>query len=125
MTKYLKTSDTLEGNAYQKAKLIYDKFNISCFADDTGLEVDALDGRPGVYSARYAGENCNFDDNIDNYWGVAACEKQENCFYYCLYVLIIDNQVHYFQGKSGRRNTIRKTRLSGFGYDPVFKTIRF
>ena len=56
---------TLKENAYQKAKYIWDKYKKNCFADDTGLMVEALDGAPGVYSARYAGEHCSFDDNID------------------------------------------------------------
>ena len=57
--------ETLEGNALQKARYIYEKCKISCFADDTGLEVDILNGKPGVYSARYAGVNCDFNDNIE------------------------------------------------------------
>ncbi len=59
------TAETLEGNALQKAHYVMNKYGYPCFADDTGLEIDALNGRPGVYSARYAGENCNFDDNIN------------------------------------------------------------
>ena len=59
------TAETLEGNASQKSNYIFQKFHINCFADDTGLEVEALNGRPGVYSARYAGENKSFDDNIN------------------------------------------------------------
>ena len=59
------TEATLDGNAHQKARFIYERTGIDCFADDTGLEIAALQGRPGVYSARYAGENCSFDDNIN------------------------------------------------------------
>ncbi len=58
------TGQTLQENAYQKAKYVYDKYHKDCFADDTGLEVEVLDGRPGVYSARYAGENCTSEDNM-------------------------------------------------------------
>ena len=63
--KFLKPEKTLEGNAIQKAFFIYERYKINCFADDTGLEIDALNGEPGVYSARYAGENCSFEDNIN------------------------------------------------------------
>ncbi|MBR4492099.1 MAG: non-canonical purine NTP pyrophosphatase, partial [Bacteroidales bacterium] len=58
------TADTLQGNALQKAQFVHERYHCNCFADDTGLEIDALDGRPGVYSARYAGEGCSFDDNV-------------------------------------------------------------
>lgn len=59
------TQETIEGNALQKAQYVHDKFNVNCFADDTGLEIDALNGEPGVYSARYAGVGCSFQDNVD------------------------------------------------------------
>ena len=70
------TADTLEGNALQKARFVYSRTQASCFADDTGLEVDTLLGAPGVYSARYAGEKATFDDNMNKL--LAALENQEN-----------------------------------------------
>ena len=70
------TADTLQGNALQKAQWVWERTHTDCFADDTGLEVDALGGAPGVYSARYAGEHCSFDDNIDKL--LAALDGQEN-----------------------------------------------
>ena len=65
LTEIPETADTLMGNALQKARYVHEHYHCNCFADDTGLEVEALDGRPGVYSARFAGEHCSYQDNVD------------------------------------------------------------
>ena len=124
------TADTLQGNALQKAMWVWERTHCACFADDTGLEVDALGGAPGVYSARYAGEHCSFDDNIDKL--LHALEGQTNrraCFR--TVICLIESatscpQPVYFEGRvDGQILTERHTNGEGFGYDPVFMPDRF
>lgn len=126
------TSDTLQGNALQKAQWVWERTHTDCFADDTGLEVEALGGAPGVYSARYAGEHCSFDDNIDKL--LRALDGEENrraCFrtVICLMEGGGDQPqptTHYFEGRvDGQILTERHTNGEGFGYDPVFMPDRF
>lgn len=134
------TADTLQGNALQKAQWVWERIENSnasqqatdfdgVFADDTGLEVEALDGAPGVYSARYAGEHCSFDDNIDKL--LAALEGETNrraCFrtVICLMERSDECAIHYFEGRvDGQILTERHTNGEGFGYDPVFMPDRF
>ena len=120
------TADTLQGNALQKAQWVWKRTHTDCFADDTGLEVDALDGAPGVYSARYAGEHCSFDDNIDKL--LAALNGKENrraCFRTVM-CLIEGGIPKYFEGRvDGQILTERHSNGEGFGYDPVFMPDRF
>ena len=120
------TSDTLQGNALQKAQWVWDRTHADCFADDTGLEVEALGGAPGVYSARYAGEHCSFDDNIDKL--LQALEGQTNrraCFRTVI-CLIEHGEPKYFEGRvDGQILTERHSNGEGFGYDPVFMPERF
>ena len=116
------TADTLQGNALQKAPWVRERIkDVGVFADDTGLEVEALGGAPGVYSARYAGEHCSFDDNIDKL--LAALEGKENrraCFRTVI-CLIEDGEPRYFEGRvDGQILTERHSNGEGFGYDPVF-----
>ena len=114
------TADTLDGNAYQKADYVFSRTAKNCFADDTGLEVEALDGRPGVYSARYAGEGCSYADNnrklLEELQGVA---NRKACFrtYICL---ILDGKAHYFEGKVNGTIILENRGSEGFGYDPIF-----
>ena len=112
--------DTLEGNAAQKAWFIYDRYGINCFADDTGLEIDALHGEPGVFSARYAGENCSFDDNMAKV--LAALEGIENrkARFRTVIALVEDAKLTTFQGEITGVITREKRGLRGFGYDAVF-----
>ncbi len=120
------TADTLQGNALQKAQWVWERTHTDCFADDTGLEVDALGGAPGVYSARYAGEHCSFDDNIDKL--LAALDGQENrrADFRTVICLIEHGQEKYFEGRvDGQILTERHTNGEGFGYDPVFMPDRF
>ncbi len=114
------TQETIEGNASQKAWFIREQSGLNCFADDTGLEIDALDGRPGVYSARYAGEGCSFDDNITKILlELKGVENRKACFRTVI-CLILDGKEHLFEGRVD--GTIIKERkgIDGFGYDPVF-----
>jgi XTP/dITP diphosphohydrolase len=114
------TQETLEGNARQKARYIYEQTGLNCFADDTGLEIDALDGRPGVYSARYAGEGCSFGDNIRKV--LAELEGIENraARFRCAVCLILDNREYIFEGKVEGSILNERRGADGFGYDPVF-----
>lgn len=114
------TADTLDGNAYQKADYVFSRTAKNCFADDTGLEVEALDGRPGVYSARYAGEGCSYADNnrklLEELQGVA---NRKACFRTCI-CLILDGKAHYFEGKVNGTIISENRGSEGFGYDPIF-----
>lgn len=114
------TSDTLAGNAVQKARFIHQKTGMDCFADDTGLEVDALDGRPGVYSARYAGEGCSFDDNVAKLLKELSGVENRNARFRCVVCLLLAGEEHLFEGRI--EGTILRERkgAQGFGYDPVF-----
>ena len=115
------TADTLEGNALQKAQWVYERTGRDCFADDTGLEVDALGGAPGVYSARYAGEGCSFDDNMDKL--LAALDGVENrrARVRTVICLLENGQPHYFEGRVEGRILTEKHGTEGFGYDPIFQ----
>jgi XTP/dITP diphosphohydrolase len=114
------TEDTLEGNARQKANFIFGKIKMNCFADDTGLEIDALDGRPGVYSARYAGEGCSFEDNINKILRELDGIENRHAKFRCVICLIMDGEEYLFEGRiDGVIKTERKGD-TGFGYDPVF-----
>jgi len=112
--------ETMEGNAVQKARFIREKSGMACFADDTGLFIDALGGRPGVYSARYAGEGCTFDDNVrkvlDEMEGIA----NRKASFRCAVCLIIDDREHIFEGRVDGVITTIRDGSAGFGYDPVF-----
>ena len=114
------TSDTLEGNARQKARYIFDKTGMDCFADDTGLFIDALDGRPGVYSARYAGEGCSFEDNIVKVLSELEHEQNRNASFRCVVCLILGGAEHLFEGRIDGVILRKKRGSEGFGYDPVF-----
>ena len=111
---------TLEGNARQKAFYVYKKYGLSCFADDTGLEIDALNGEPGVYSARYAGEEKNPQANMDKV--LARLEKINNrkARFRTVISLVINGKEKQFEGVVQGEITRGKNGSSGFGYDPVF-----
>ena len=115
------TQETLEGNARQKAWFIFDQTAIDCFADDTGLEVDGLNGRPGVYSARYAGEGCSFDDNVQKILDeLDGIEDRKACFR-SLFCLILEGTEYLFEGRIPGEITLERRGSDGFGYDPVFQ----
>jgi len=112
---------TLEGNALQKARYVAEKYNINCFADDTGLEVDSLNGAPGVYSARYAGEDKNSEDNIDKLLTELNDSPYRSARFRTVVSLVLDGKEYFFEGIiEGDIITERKGQ-SGFGYDSVFK----
>jgi len=114
------TGETLEENARQKARFVYEQTGRDCFADDTGLEIEALNGRPGVYSARYAGERCTFDDNIEKVLGeLAGMENRKACFR-CVACLILDGREYLFKGRIDGHIAFQRQGNNGFGYDPVF-----
>lgn len=114
------TADTLEENATQKAEYIYQQYGLDCFADDTGLEVEALDGAPGVFSARYAGEGHNSEDNmqklLQNLQGVTNRKAQ----FRTVICLIWDGKKYLFEGICKGEIIEEKRGNAGFGYDPIF-----
>ena len=114
------TADTLEGNALIKARHIYSKYGCSCFADDTGLEVDALGGEPGVYSARYAGESNDSEANMRKLLINLTGKTDRNAQFRTVIALIIDGEEKLFDGVV--RGAIAEQRMgtAGFGYDPIF-----
>lgn len=119
------TGETLIENALQKATYIYDRFHCNCFADDTGLEIEALNGSPGVYSARYAGEHCSFQDNITKVLNeLQGITNRKACFKTVI-ALILDEQHYCFEGKIEGEITNTEKGTNGFGYDPVFKPLGY
>ena len=119
------TGKTLEKNALIKSKYIYQKTRLSCFADDTGLEVDALDGRPGVYSARYAGEHSNAEDNIQKLLSEMEGQKNRTACFRTVISLILNGEKYFFEGEVKGDILQYKTGIDGFGYDPIFKPTGF
>lgn len=120
------TADTLQGNALQKAQWVWERTHCNCFADDTGLEVDALGGAPGVYSARYAGEHCSFDDNVNKLLSALDGESNRRADFRTVICLIEDGTPQYFEGRvDGQILTERHSNGEGFGYDPIFMPDRF
>ena len=120
------TADTLQGNALQKAQWVWERTHTDCFADDTGLEVDALGGAPGVYSARYAGEHCSFDDNINKLLAALDGQSNRKADFRTVICLIEGGETHYFEGHvDGQILTERHSNGEGFGYDPIFMPDRF
>ena len=120
------TANTLQGNALQKAQWVWERSHTDCFADDTGLEVDALGGAPGVYSARYAGEHCSFDDNIDKLLAALDGQSNRKADFRTVICLIENGKECYFEGRvDGQILSERHTNGEGFGYDPIFMPDRF
>ena len=114
------TGSTLEENSLEKAKYIYDKFGMNCFADDTGLEIDSLDGSPGVYSARYAGLNCNADDNINLVLNKMKGFSNRKATFRTIITLFLDSEQFSFEGKIDGKISFEPKGDFGFGYDPIF-----
>lgn len=120
------TSGTIAGNSHQKATYIFDRFNVPVFADDTGLEVYALNGAPGVHSARYAGEQKNNDDNI-NLLLRNLEDKENRSARFLTVITYIDSEgvSHQFEGTVEGEIVDSRTGKEGFGYDPVFRPAGF
>ena len=114
------TADTLQGNALIKARHIYEKYGFDCFADDTGLEVEALDGAPGVYSARYAGEECDSEANMRKLLENLTGKTNRNAQFRTVIALIINGEEMLFNGIVKGTIATEKKGDSGFGYDPIF-----
>lgn len=130
------TGNTLRENSIQKAKYLYDKCGCDCFADDTGLEVDALGGDPGVRTARYAGEDKDFNRNMDKVlYELSVIEKEANMAasyglktkkvsrkarFKSVVTLIVNGKMHIFEGALEGEIALRKSGNGGFGYDPIF-----
>ena len=114
------TADTLEGNAEQKAVWVLEKYGYDCFADDSGLEIEALDGRPGVYSARYAGEDCSFDDNNKKVLKELEGIENRNAKFRTVICLKLSGETKLFSGEVEGEITKEYKGSKGFGYDPIF-----
>lgn len=114
------TADTFEGNSLQKAMYIWERFQIDCIADDSGLEVEALNDEPGIYSARYAGEHGNHENNmaklLQNLEGIENRAAQ----FRCVITLIINGISTHFEGIIRGKIIHEKRGSQGFGYDPIF-----
>lgn len=114
------TGATLEENALQKADYIKRHFGYDCFADDTGLEVDALNGAPGVFSARYAGESCDPEDNMDKLLRELNGVENRKARFRTVIALVLNGNTHYFDGVVHGEITSERRGAEGFGYDPIF-----
>lgn len=119
------TADTIEGNAILKADYVTQKYGYDCFADDTGLEVDAINGEPGVYSARYAGEQKNADDNMNKLLKALENSKNRSAQFKTVITLNLEGKQYLFTGIAKGEITETKTGTNGFGYDPIFKPENF
>ncbi len=117
------TADTIEGNALIKARSVYRNFNLNCFADDSGLEVEALNGAPGVYSARYAGEPKNDENNIQKLLQNLRGMENRAAQFKTVIALIMDGEEFQFEGIIKGKIIEEKRGSNGFGYDPVFVPI--
>lgn len=114
------TRDTIEGNSLQKAEYIWENFSINCFADDTGLEVETLNGEPGVLSARYAGPQRSADDNMNLLIEKLTPYTNRNARFKTVITLVIGGQYHQFEGAVAGTIISEKRGAQGFGYDPIF-----
>ena len=115
------TSETIEGNAILKANYITENYGFDCFADDTGLEVEALNGEPGVYSARYAGEQKNADDNMKKLLTELVDKTNRNAQFKTVIALNLKGKQYLFDGVASGEIIKNKIGTGGFGYDPIFK----
>lgn len=111
---------TLEGNAEQKARYVFEKYNINCFADDTGLEVEALNNEPGVFSARYAGPQRSDEDNMALLLERLNSSENRKARFRTVICAFIDDQKYFFEGVVNGEITKEHNGDKGFGYDPIF-----
>ncbi|HTA83166.1 MAG TPA: non-canonical purine NTP diphosphatase [Bacteroidia bacterium] len=114
------TAETIEGNAILKARFVYNTLKLNCFADDTGLEVSALNGAPGVYSARYAGEGKTASDNIAKLLYELKGKSNRSAKFKTVIAAIINGKEYLFEGLVNGNITLTAAGANGFGYDPVF-----
>ena len=116
----LETGDTLDHNALQKARQVYDKINLTSFADDTGLEVEQLNGAPGIYSARYAGEQRDSEANMDLLLKNLTNQANRKARFKTVIALILGGKEYLFEGICEGEITHVRSGAQGFGYDPIF-----
>jgi XTP/dITP diphosphohydrolase len=114
------TKETIADNSAQKAEYIWDNYGINCFSDDTGLEVHALSGEPGVYSARYAGPQRNADDNMNLLLDKLTTASDRSAQFKTVITLVTDGVYHQFEGIVSGQIIHEKRGHEGFGYDPIF-----
>jgi len=114
------TAETLEGNALMKAEYVYNHYGYNCFAEDTGLEVKVLDNRPGVFSARYAGEEHDSEQNIQKLLHDLEGVEDRKARFRTVVALIEEGNIHYFEGVITGHITTHPSGEGGFGYDPIF-----
>ena len=119
------TGDTLKKNALQKAKHVYDKTGLDCFSDDTGLEIEALNNRPGVYSAMYAGPDCNAENNMRKVLKELEGKINRNAQFKTVIALILQGKEYLFEGVVKGEILKEKKGKDGFGYDPIFRPIGY
>lgn len=115
------TGDTLDHNAFQKARYVKDKYGVDCFADDTGLEVESLDGAPGVYSGRFAGEPRSDERNIDLLLEKIEGKTNRKARFRTVIALILGGKEHQFEGIAEGEILHQRVGDKGFGYDPIFR----
>lgn len=115
------TQNTLAGNAWQKARFVFQKFDKNCFADDTGLEVEALNNEPGVFSARYAGAEKSFEANMDKVLQKLKGSSNRKARFRTVIALILGGKEYEFEGICEGEIIEEKKGIEGFGYDPIFQ----
>lgn len=114
-------ADTIQGNAKIKADFVTNKYHVDCFADDTGLEVEALDGAPGVYSARFAGEHCSYQDNVNKMLNAMKGQANRKAAFRTVIALNLNGKSYCFEGRCDGQITEQQRGTDGFGYDPIFQ----
>lgn len=119
------TGNTLKENALIKAQFVKDKYGIDCFADDTGLEVEALSGAPGIYSSRYAGPNGDSEDNMQKLLQDLQEKENRSAQFRTVIALILNGKEHYFEGIISGEIVPQKEGTNGFGYDPIFRPVGY
>ena len=119
------TGDTLKKNALQKAKYVYDKTGLDCFSDDTGLEIEAINNRPGVYSAMYAGPDCNAENNMRKVLEELGEAPNRNAQFKTVIALILQGKEYFFEGVVKGKILKEKKGEDGFGYDPIFRPLGY
>ena len=117
--------DTIEGNAFEKSSYVYENYGLNCFSDDTGLEIEGLDGRPGVYAARYAGVGCTFEDNVNKVLNEMEGVQNRSAKFRTIISLIIDGKELQFEGSVEGEILTKSKGVDGFGYDPIFQPIGY
>lgn len=117
------TCDTIEGNSLQKAEYLYAHYHIPCFSEDTGLIIDAIDGEPGVYSARYAGENASFDDNVNKVLNKMNSHPIRTARFKTVITYYTGKDYVQFTGITEGEILQDRKGIQGFGYDPIFKPV--